>query len=73
MAKMIDKRLYRVAAVFVTYIVALVPLYFIVGLANLHLGWQISYDSACFVLLVVAISVAGATYSHKSSKGAAPS
>ena len=62
---MIDKRFYKSVVVFAGYLVALLPLYFAVGLANLHFGWRISYQTACSILLVIAITVAGNIYAGK--------
>lgn len=64
MRKMIDKRLLKVAAVGAGYLVALVPLYLIVGYANLWFGWHVSFATASLALLTVAIVIAGRIYSR---------
>lgn len=65
MRKMIDKRFFKSAAIFVAYLASLLPLYFIVGIINLKVGLHLSYQFVCMIALVVAITITGNIYRKK--------
>lgn len=62
MWKIIDNRLLKTAAIFVGYLVCLLPVYLIVGWLNSNFEFKIRYETVSFLLLIVAIVLSGNVY-----------